>query len=230
MDLQFAVCPVICRPPQPGPSAFADAEHLLRPGLTAVGCHDALGLKLLTVRKEDRLAKVTMFDLPLLAPIPLPAQHLHRPLAQLEGGHKEVLEPVVLHQLGDLAPDRPLGAGMVALCGLPDGSLQPQQLLFGLPLQQVQRTYLLAIEVGTEANQELAFGAPEFPLGPAIDLDPGAVSQRQSVILLQGDLIKAAHPASWDGRNEGEMGLLKGLEVVQRDIAFIQDQGETYGG
>src|SRR2546427_8050134 len=211
MDLQFAVCPVIRRPPQPGPSAFADAEHRLRPGLAAVGFHDALRLKLLTVRKEDRLAKVAMFDLPLLAPIPLPAQIHHRPWAQLEGGHKEVLEPVVAHQLGYLAPDGPLGAGTVALYSLPDGRLQPQQLLFGLPLQQVQRTHLLAIEVGAEADQELALGASEFPLGPAVDLDPAAISQGQSLILLQRDLIEAAHPAGRDGRNEGEMGLLEGL-------------------
>src|SRR3989454_12811486 len=135
MDLQFAVRPVLRRPPPPGPSAFADAEHRLHPGLAAVGFHDALLAELLAVCKEDRLANVAMFDLPLLAPIPLPAQIPHRPWAQLEGGHKEVLEPVVAHQLGDLAPDGPLGAGTVALCSLADGRLPPPPLLFGHPLQ-----------------------------------------------------------------------------------------------
>src|SRR3989454_2195746 len=188
MDLQFAVRPVIGRPPQPGPSAFADAEHLLHPGLAAVGFHDALLAELLAVRKEDRLAKVAMFDRPLLALLPLPAQIRHRPLAQLEGGHKEALEPVVAHQLGDLAPDGPLGAGTVALCSLADGRLPPPQLLFGLPLQQVQRAHLLAIEGGTEADQALACGAPEFPLGPAVALDPSAIRKSQSLRLLQGDL------------------------------------------
>src|SRR5215813_13650288 len=63
MDLQFAVRPGLHWPPQPGPAAFAEAEHLLRPGLAAGGFHDALWLKLLPLRKEDRLAKSAMFDL-----------------------------------------------------------------------------------------------------------------------------------------------------------------------
>jgi hypothetical protein len=176
--------------------------------LVPVGFHDTPRFKLLAVGKEDGLAKVAMFDGPLLAPIPLPGESHHRPLAQLEGGHKEVFEPVVAHQLDNLAPDRFLGSGTVSLGSLPDGSLQLKQLLVGLLLQQVQRAYLLAIKIGAEADQELAFGLPKFPLGPAVNLDPSAISKGQGLILLQG----GAFPFFRSGYEQNAMRLLKAKE------------------
>src|SRR5439155_3368626 len=114
MHRQFAVRPMIGRPPQAGASALADAKHLFRLGLAAVGQHHPLRLKLLAVCKEDGLAEVTMLDGAFLAPIPLPTQILHPPVLEMEGGGKEHLEPVVSHQLRDLAFDRVLRAGTVA--------------------------------------------------------------------------------------------------------------------
>src|SRR2546426_7903 len=157
MNVQFALRPVIRRPPQPGAPAFADAEHLLHPGLVPIGFHDASRFKLLAVGKEDGLATVAMFDLPLLTPLPLPGAIHHRPLTQREGGYKEVFESVVAYQLGDLAPDGFLGSGTVFLCRPPEGGVELQQLLLSPPLQQVQRAYLLAIKIGAEADQEFTF-------------------------------------------------------------------------
>src|SRR5712691_5888262 len=121
MHRQFAVRPMIGRPPQAGASALADAKHLFRLGLAAVGQHHALRLKLLAVCKEDGLAEVTMLDRAFLAPIPLPTQILYPPLVEMEGGGKELLEPVVSHQLSDLALHRFLRAGTVACDSLLDG-------------------------------------------------------------------------------------------------------------
>jgi hypothetical protein len=174
------------------------------------------------------LPKSRCFDGPLLAPLPLPGECYHRPLAQLEGRHQEVLESIVAHQLGDRGPDDFLGAGPFALCSLPDGRLPLQQLWFGLPLHQVQRAYLRAIQSGAEAHQERAFGRPQFPLGPAVDFDPSAICKGQGLILFSRDLVEAAHPAGWDGRDKGETGLCEGLEVGQRDMALIQNQCEAY--
>ena len=84
MDRQFAVRPVIRRPPQAGTPALADAKHLFHLRLAPVGHHHALIAQLLTVGKEDGLAKVAMFDRAFLAPIPLPAQRLDRPVVQME--------------------------------------------------------------------------------------------------------------------------------------------------
>ena len=154
MDRQFAIRPMIGRPPQAGASALADAKHLFRLGLAAVSQHHAVWLQVLAVGKEDGLAEVTMLDGAFLAPIPLPTQILHPPLVEREGGSKELLEPVVAHQLRDLAFDRLLRAGTVAGDCLLDGDAQLEESLGGLALQQVQGAYLLAIEGGTEAKTQ----------------------------------------------------------------------------
>ena len=114
MDREFGIRPVIGRPPQPGPPALADAEHLLDLRLAPVGQHHTSGVKLPAVRKEDRLAEVAMLELAFLAPIPLPMQILHLPVVQTKRKGKKRLEPVVAHQLRDLALDRFLRAGTVA--------------------------------------------------------------------------------------------------------------------
>src|SRR4029453_11026141 len=54
-----------------------------------------------------------------------------------EGGGKELLEPVVAHQLSDLTFDRFLRAGTVTCDSLLDGDTQLEESLSGLALQQV---------------------------------------------------------------------------------------------
>src|SRR4029450_8084286 len=81
-------------------------------------------------------------------------------------------------------------------------SWQLEQLLVGLALQQVQRTHLAAIKAGAEAHQQLPQYPPQPLVGLAIHLDPPAIGQGQGLILLQGDLVERAHPASRDGRQE----------------------------
>src|SRR6266704_461713 len=156
MDKEFALRPVIGRPPPPGPPALADAEHRLPLRLAPVGHHHALGVKLSAVRKEDRLTEVVMLDGAFLALIPLPTHLLHLLLVQTQGKGKERLEPVVSYQLRDRALDRLLRAGTMAGDGLLDGGLQGEEFLFGFALQEVQRTDLLAIQAGAEAPQQLS--------------------------------------------------------------------------
>src|SRR5712691_6012874 len=121
MHRQFAVRPMVRRPPQAGASALADAKHRFRLGLATGGQHHAVRLQVLAVGKEDGLAEGPMLDRAVLAPIPLPAEILHPPVVEMEGGGKELLEPVMAHQLCDLAFDRVLRAGTVACDSLLDG-------------------------------------------------------------------------------------------------------------
>src|SRR6266705_4166237 len=204
MHRQCAVRPMRGRPPQAGASALADAKHRFRLGLAAVGQHHALRLKLLAVGKEDGLAEVTMLDRAFLAPITLPTQLLHPPVVEMEGGGKELLEPIVSHQLSDLALHRLRRAGTVACDSLLDGDAQLEQSLGGCALQQVQGAHVLALEGGAETDQQLPLDVREPLVGLAVDLESPAIGQGQGVILLQGNLVEAAHPAGRDGRQEGK--------------------------
>src|SRR5262249_16012514 len=45
----------------------------------------------------------------------------------------------------------------------------------------------------------------------------------------QGHREKSAHPARRDRRQERKLSLVGGLEVVKRDVALVQDEGEAGG-
>src|SRR2546430_8982079 len=95
MDQQFAIRPVIRRPPQPGTPTLADAEHLFYLGLAPIGHHDALIVQLPTVGKKDGSPKGPMFDHTFFAPIPLPAQRLDGPMVQMERRRAKVFESIM---------------------------------------------------------------------------------------------------------------------------------------
>ena len=89
MDREFAIRPVIGRPPQSRPPALADAEHLLRFRLAPVGHHHALIAQVLAVRKEDRPPEVAMLDLRASCAVPRPMEIVDRPVVQPEGRGEE---------------------------------------------------------------------------------------------------------------------------------------------
>ena len=86
-----------------------------------------------------------------------------------------------------------------------------------------------AIEAGAEAHQQFAVESSQLLLGLDVHFDPAAIGQGQGLIGLQGDLGEAAHPAGRDRRQEGKLGVRKGVKVIERDIALVQDHGETSG-
>jgi hypothetical protein len=119
---------------------------------------------------------------------------------------------------------------MVALDGLLESGAERVQLLLGLLLEPVEGAHWQAIDVGTAAQEQRAFALSQSLPGRGVDLEALPRGESQGLILLEGDLVQAGHPASGDGRHKGERGLGERLQMGRRDLALGQDHGETGRG